>query len=40
VINVALQYNGKGFSILREFVFSRGNVLRVYESKVEGFVEN
>ena len=40
MINGALQYNGKGFSILRELVFSRDNVLRVYESEVEGFVEN
>jgi hypothetical protein len=40
MISGALQHNGKGLSILKELVFSRDNVLRVYESEIEGFVEN
>jgi hypothetical protein len=40
LISGALQHNGKEFSILKELVFSRDNILRDYESEIEGFIEN
>jgi hypothetical protein len=40
MISGALQHNEKGLLILRELVFSTDNVLRVYESEIEEFVEN